>query len=114
MKLIGKGLEREGCKVFVCPNISLIYEFCKRLNLTDAVAECAKEMAIDYFKKTYHSPKYSSAKPVIIACIYIASITKNEPKNQLELGEICGCSYFSIRKWYRAVADELDIEIIRD
>ena len=105
-------LEKTGYRTFVCPDISLIDEYCNNLELKDYVVERAKDIAIKYFKKTYLHPKYRNAKYVIPACIFIAAITEGQPTLREKVASICKCRESTIRKWYGEICKELDIDII--
>jgi hypothetical protein len=48
-----KDLDKQACRTFVCPNLALIDEKGKELGLRDATIKKAKDMAIEYFTKTY-------------------------------------------------------------
>ena len=56
----GKELEKQACKTFVCPNLSLIDKKGRGLQLNGATIKRAKDLAIEYFKKTYRDHHYSS------------------------------------------------------
>ena len=107
-----KDLDKKGCKAFVCPNLSLIDKKGKELQLKDATIKKAKDIAVEYFKKTYHRPHYSSVKYLLPAFIYIASILENERRTQWDVANIFGMTITTIRKWYRDISDVLDIKII--
>ncbi|MBZ5529590.1 MAG: hypothetical protein LAN71_17045 [Acidobacteriia bacterium] len=49
-------LEEIDCKTFACPSLNLIDEKGKELRLKDVTIKKAKDMAIEYLKKTYHVP----------------------------------------------------------
>lgn len=107
-----KDLDKQACKTFVCPNLSLIDEKGKELNLKDETIKTAKDMAIEYFKKTYRMPHYSSAKHLLPAFTYIASILKNERKTQWDIEIVYGVSCVTIRKWYLDISKVLNIKVI--
>src|SRR3972149_6869005 len=86
-----KELEIQGCRKFVCPNLCLLDEKGKELNLKEETIKRSKNIAIDYFKKTYHNPNYS-AKKVLAAILYIASILEGEKKSQKNIAN----RYFDI------------------
>jgi transcription initiation factor TFIIIB Brf1 subunit/transcription initiation factor TFIIB len=102
-----KDLDIAGCRTFICPNMNLLEKWAKRLELSDLVIVKAKTMSNEYIKRTYHNPKYASIKPVIAACIYIASIIWNEKRTQKEIRNVSNVSYRSIGKWYITIYDEL-------
>lgn len=107
-----KELEIQGCRTFVCPNISLIEEKGKELLLKDSTIKRAKDMAIEYFKKTYHRPHYSSAKHLLPAFIYIASVLEGERRFQKEVAEAFGTANVTITKWYRDIVETMGLTII--
>lgn len=109
-----KELEIQGCRTFVCPNLSLINERGKDLNLKEETIERAKNLAVEYFKKTYHRPHYSSAKHLLPAFIYVASILEGEKIYQTDVAKVFGMSHSTIRKWYHDITDTLSIDVKRD
>lgn len=109
-----KELEIQGCRTFVCPNLSLIEEKGKDLELRDTTIKRAKDMAIRYFKETYHMPHYSSVRHVLPAFIYIAAILEGEKRGQRDVAVAFGTTNVTIRKWYRYVIDTLKLEILCD
>lgn len=113
-----KDLEAQGCKVFVCPNLKLIDARSKYLNLQDTTLQKAKDIAREYFKKTYHHPKYRSVIPVLAACLHMASVIENRPpdyserRTQTSIINSFGLSSTSaIRKWFYEIRDELCIDV---
>ena len=104
-------LEILGCKAFVCPNLGLIEEKGKELGLREGTINKAKDIAIMYFKKTYHMPHYSSAKYLLPSFIYIASMIEGERKTQIHIADVFGISYCTIRKWYSRIIDTLGMII---
>lgn len=106
-------LEIQGCRTFVCPNISLIEEKGRELLLKDETIKRAKDLAIEYFKKTYKRPHYSSAKHLLPAFVYIASIMEGERRFQKEVAEAFGTTNITITKWYRDIVDTMGLNIIR-
>lgn len=105
-----KTLEMQGCRTFVCPNLSIIEEKCKTSNIRSDIVERSKSMAMEYFRKTYHRPHYSSARHVIPAIVYIASILEGDKRSKVYIANIFGVSYITIRKWQTDVMEVLDIE----
>ena len=102
-----KDLEIAGCRAFICPNMDLLEKWAKRLELSNLVIDQAKAISNEYIKRTYHSPKYRSVKPMIAACIYIASIICNERRTQGEIHDVSNVSPRSICKWYVTIFNEL-------
>lgn len=109
--MTAKELEMLGCRTFVCPNLSLIDEKGKELGLREETIKKAKDIAISYFKKTYHRPPYSSAKHLLPSFIYIASVVERERRTQTDIADVFGMSHSTIRKWYNGIIDALDIRI---
>lgn len=105
--MTNKELDIAGCRTFVCPNMDLLNQWARRLKLSDTVLEKAKAITNEYVKRTYHRPKYTSIKPVLAACLYIAAIICGERRTQEEIHKISRVSHRSICKWYMAVYDEL-------
>lgn len=105
-----KELEIQGCKRFVCPNLSLIDEKGKELHLRYITIKTAKNLAVRYFKDTYHKPHYSSAKHLLPAFIYIASMLEGEKRTQNEVAEVFGTTVVTVKKWYRNIINTLDIK----
>jgi len=112
--MTAKELEILGCRTFVCPNLKLIDEKGKELNLSEDTIKKAKDMAVEYFKKTYRRPHYSSAKHVLPAFVHIASIVKGEKRSQSNVADIFGFSHSTVRKWYFDIIDTLDIKISKE
>jgi|SRR3972149_7124223 len=108
-----KELEIQGCRKFVCPNLCLLDEKGKELNLKEETIKRSKNIAIDYFKKTYHNPNYS-AKKVLAAILYIASILEGEKKSQKDIGKKFGVTVVTINKWYHNVMIILDIKKLEE
>lgn len=106
-----KELEMQGCRTFVCPNISLIDEKGKALFLKDRTIKRAKELTIEYFKKTYRKPRYSSAKHLLPAFIYIASVLEGERRFQKEIAEVFGTTNITVAKWYRDIVETMKLEV---
>lgn len=107
-----KDLDKQACKTFVCPNLSLIEEKGRELYLKDETIKRAKDMAIEYFKKTYREPHYSSAKHLLPAFTYIASIIEDDRRTQWDIEKVYRINSATIRKWYRDISDVLNIKIL--
>ena len=105
-----KELERQGYKTFICPNISLIDDICKEYHIREDIVERAKNIAIDYFKKTYHNPPFSSAVHVLPSAFYIASRLKGQKRSQRYVATMFGISHVTIKKWYENIMFVLDIK----
>jgi transcription initiation factor TFIIIB Brf1 subunit/transcription initiation factor TFIIB len=105
-----KKLEIQGCRKFVCSNLSIMEEKCKAANIRYDIIERSKNMASEYFRKTYRRPHYSSARHVIPAIVYIASILEGDKKSKVYISKIFGVSYITVGKWQPDVMKVLDIE----
>jgi transcription initiation factor TFIIIB Brf1 subunit/transcription initiation factor TFIIB len=105
-----KKLEIQGCRKFVCPNLGMIEEKCKDANIREDIIERSKNMAVEYFKKTYHNPHYSSARHVLPAIVYIASILEGDKKSKVYIAKVFDVSYITVRKWQPDIMKVLDIE----
>ena len=106
-------LELMGCKKFICPNISLIDEKGKELGLRDVTIRKAKDIAVEYFRKTYHSPRYSSVRHVLPAMVYIASKLERDKITQKDIANGFDVSHCTINKWYKDVMKVLGIETLK-
>jgi hypothetical protein len=71
--MTNKELDIDAYKTFVCPDFNDMDDNCKKLGLDDETIKRCKDIGIEYLKKTYHAPKYSSIKFVIPAFIYIGT-----------------------------------------
>ena len=101
--MAAREIEILGCKIFVCPNLSLLDEKGKELGLKERTIKKAKDIAIMYFKKTYHMPHYSSVRCLLPSFIYIASIVEGEKKTQTKVADVFGVSHSTITKWYNGI-----------
>lgn len=104
-------LEAIGCKTFACPNLSLIDEKGKELGLRDATIKKAKDMAIEYLKKTYHRPHYSSVAYLLPSFLYIASRLDGNMIQKKRIADVFGTSGATINKWNKDIVDMLDIKM---
>lgn len=104
-------LEIQGCRTYVCPNISLIDEKGKELSLKEGTIKRAKELAIKYFKDTYHKPHYSSARHLLPSFICVASIMEGDNRFQKEIAEVFGTTNVTITKWNRNIVKTMDLDI---
>ena len=109
---MNKDLEIRACKEFVCPNISTIDMKCKELNLNFNVIKKAKEMAIGYLKKTYHTPRYSHIKYLLPSFVYLGSIIGGDKRSQNEIAIIFGITITTMRKWNDDIINILELDII--
>jgi transcription initiation factor TFIIIB Brf1 subunit/transcription initiation factor TFIIB len=112
--MTNKELDILACKEFVCPELGLIDKKGKELQLKDETIKRAKDMATEYFKKTYHMPPYSSARHLLPSFIYIASVLEGERRFQKEIIEVFGTTNVTITKWNRHIIDTMGITIICD
>lgn len=108
----GKELKIQGYKKFICPNISLIDDICKDYNIREDIIEKTKDIAIEYFKKTYDNPPYSSAVHVLPAAFYIASRLKGEKRSQKDVALKFYTTVVTIKKWYINIMIVLDIKTL--
>lgn len=108
----GKDLDKQACK-FTCPNLSLIDRKGKELQLKEETIERAKNMATEYFRRTYRIPRYSSSRYLLPAFLYIASKFEKERLTQFDIEKAFGISSVTIRKWYKDIADVLNIKITK-
>jgi hypothetical protein len=107
-----KNLEINGCRIFVCPNLNMMETKCKELNIREDIIERAKSMALEYFKKTYHKPHYSSARHVMPAIVYIACVLEGYKISKVEIAKMFSTSTVTIRKWQTDIMEILDIKIL--
>ena len=108
---IPKDLETRAYEVFVYPTLGLIDTKCKELGLRDETTKRAKELAIEYIRKTYHNPDYSHIKFLLPAFVQIASVLNNDRRKQRDIASVFGVTVTSIRKWYMHIVDILNIDI---
>lgn len=106
-----KKLEIQGCRTFVCPNLSLIDEKGKELNLREDTIKRSKDMAIEFFRKTYHKPRFSSARHVIPGIVYLACILEDDKRLRDDIAKAFGVGSCTVTKWSRGVIVTLGIEI---
>lgn len=106
-------LEVIGCKTFACPNLNLIDEKGKELGLRDETIKRAKDMAIEYLKKTYHKPHYSSSIYLLPSFVYIASILEGNAISQKMVRDVFGASDATMRKWNKDIVDTLRLKMTR-
>ena len=111
--MTSRELDILACRTYVCPNMGLIEQKGKDLNLSDRVIERAKNMAVEYFKKTYRKPHYSSSRYLFPAFIYLATILEGEKRKQDDIAKIFGVTNLTITRWYRDIMLTLDIEILK-
>lgn len=119
---VGKELDKHACKTFVCPRIEDIDIKGKELGLSDDIIKLAKDLAIEYFKKTYQKPEYYGMNRIIPAFILIATnlmidengnriyIINSAPGIKTYLAIIFDVTISAINKWNRHICKELDIE----
>ncbi len=109
--MTNKELDILACKKFVCPNIGLIDQKGKELELKDETIKKAKDLAVEYFKRTYHSPRYSSVKSLLPSFVLAASILEGDRRFQSKVAKAFGVSNATIRKWYIDIIDTMDLKI---
>lgn len=105
-----KKLEILACRTFVCPNINLIDEKGEELGLKEETIKRSREMAIEYFKKTYHQPHYSSARNVLPSIVYMAAIIEDDRRIQSDIARIFDVTSPTINKWCKDVMSVLNIK----
>ncbi len=110
---MNKLLELQACRTFVCPNIALINQKGQELKLKEATIKRAKEIAIEYFKKTYHKPKYSSAENLLPSCIHIAALIEGEQLYQFEVAAAFGIVDSTVSRWTKEIAETLEYKIVK-
>jgi hypothetical protein len=104
-------LEAIACKIFACPNLTLIDEKGKELGLSDTIIVKAKDMAIEYLKKTYRRPRYSSVIFLLPSFVYIASIINSCMIQKSRVADVFGTSSATVTKWNKDIIDTLEIDI---
>lgn len=104
-------LEVIGCKTFACPNLVLIDEKGKALGLSNEIIGKAKDMAVEYIKKTYYMPHYSSVIYLLPSFVYIASILYGNMIQKKRIADAFGITGATINKWNKDIIDTLKIEI---
>lgn len=124
--MANKELDINACKTFVCPDFNDIDINCKKLGLDDETINRCKDIGIEYLKKTYHTPKYTSIKFVIPAFIYIgANMYCKDGVKYLGSGNMCkkiggreiatlyGITGSTVSKWITDVISVLEIKRIK-
>jgi hypothetical protein len=104
-------LEAIGCRTFAGQNLTLIDEKGKELGLSDETIKKAKAMAIEYLRKTYRRPHYSSIIYLLPSFVYIASITDGNMIQKKRVADVFGTSGVTVNKWNKDIIDTLKIEI---
>lgn len=94
------------------PNLSIIEEKSKELNLSQKTITKAKYLATEYFKKTIKIPTHPEA--LIPSFLYIAAIITGERRTQAQLEEVFKTSSLTIRKWNMHIDKEIGTEISAD
>lgn len=107
-----KKLDALGCKTFVCPNLKIMESRCNEHNIRKDIIERAKSMASEYFRKTYHMPRFASARHVIPAIVYIACTLEGEKRSKVNISKMFGVSYITVRKWQIDVMKVLNMETL--
>lgn len=107
-----KDLEIRACKEFICPNLYLIEQKGKELYLSDETIKRAKDLTIEYLKKTYHTPRYSHIKYLLPSFLYIASIIDGDRRFQDQVAEAFGISTKTMRKWNEDIMGTIEPEAI--
>lgn len=103
-------LELEACRAFICPKLKLIEVWGRKLGLEDSTLECCRDIAVAYIKKTYRKPEYVSITTVIPAFLYLACLQEEEKITQDRIARVCDSTTATLRKWWQAVAEELNMD----
>ncbi len=125
MKKNTKDLEISACKHFVCPNLHLIDEKCKEIGIYEDEIKNIKEFAVEYFMRTYHSPRYSGVRCLLPAFVYITMNIEREGDlkyiflansfkkaySMQYCGLIFDVSIGSVSKWTKDIAKEMNIDL---
>lgn len=101
--MANKQLDIQACKVFVCPNLSLIDVKGKELGLSDEAIQKSKKVLTEFLKKTYHHPPFASVKSLFPAVLYIGSNLNNEIRTQEECAMMCGNAEVTCRRWIHEI-----------
>ena len=115
--MTNKELEVMACKTFVCPNLGLIVQKGKELQLRDETINKARDIAVEYFKKTYHMPIYSSVKNLLPSFLYLASILgsdrndRSDRRTQEEVKYVFDITIPTMRRWNRHIIDTLELDM---
>jgi hypothetical protein len=118
-------LDKKACKLFVCPNMGLIDGVCKKIaefkenSPVEIGAPCDSEemtnvsraIATEYFKRTYHKPRYSAPAPVLMGCIYIAGKATGNWVTQGVIRKSGSYSATTVRKWTLDILNELGTDL---
>lgn len=122
---VGKELEKIACKTFVCTHMNELDIKGKELGLNNDIISLAKDLATEYFKKTYHKPEYAGVNRIIPAFFQIASkleIDENGKRIYVqsqpgyregigtELSILFNVSASTIMKWNRHITSVLNID----
>jgi len=112
-----KYMKKEKQDSSFCPDLNIIEEKGRELNLRETTITKAKDYAREYFKKTDKIPKHPEM--LMPAFLYIAAIVNcyvikdyGERRTQAQIEKIFHVSSSTISKWYVHIANELHIEII--
>ena len=109
-----KDLEKQAYETFVCPNLSLIDIKGRELKLSDVTIKRARDLAIEYFKRTCQHHRYSSVRYLFPAFTYIATIMENERRTQQDIESVYKITRVTISKWYLDIINVLDIKIVNN
>lgn len=104
-------LEAVGCRTFACPSLSSLDEKGKELGLRDTTIKKAKDMAIEYLKKTYHSPHYSSFTHLLPSFLFIASRLDGNMIYKKRIEDVFGTSGPTVNKWNKDIVDTLCLKM---
>lgn len=107
----GRVLEKHACKLFVCSKENQIIIWCQQLHFRSIdVEEKAQNIFRAYVAKKCYNNTILSAKRVIAASIYLASILCGERRTQEEIKKVTDISPPTLRKYYTDIIDILELD----
>ena len=113
-EITARDLKIKACRVFVCPNIKLIEEYGKALNLSSCAMQLTRIIAQTYLKKTYDLQHYGSGKYLVPAFLYMGALLAGETKTQAEIADICKSTGGTLRHWHQRIIKDLDLKDFDD
>jgi hypothetical protein len=113
-EITARDLKIKACKVFVCPNVKLIEEHGRALNLSICAMQLTRIIAQTYLKKTYNLQHYGSGKFLIPAFLYMGGLLAGEIKTQAEIADICKSTEGTLRHWHQRIIKDLDLKDFDD
>lgn len=109
-----RDLKIKACRVFVCPNVKLIEEHGRALNLSICAMQLTRIIAQTYLKKTYNLQHYGSGKSLIPAFLYMGGLLAGEIKTQAKIADICKSTEGTLRHWHQRIIKDLDLKDFDD